>query len=236
MSAASPRQADRQRGVGRQGLGAGRRLPVHALLRADGRCRLARILGVLSRASSTIAEGEVLQLVSQRDTSTPEATYLEVIKAKTAKLFAAAAEVGAMVAGRDGAGAGGARKLRHESRHRLPAGRRCARLCRPRGRARQDGRRRLPRGQDHPAGDPGLPARRHRRARVLEAHHREARPARGRPRAGQGAARSLRGLADTLERARHYGAMARDALGLFPDKPLKAALLEAVDFAIARAH
>ena len=60
------------------------------------------ILGVLSRASSTIAEGEVLQLVSQRDTSTPEATYLEVIKAKTAKLFAAASEVGAMIAGRNG--------------------------------------------------------------------------------------------------------------------------------------
>jgi octaprenyl-diphosphate synthase len=39
-----------------------------------------------------------------------------------------------------------------------------------------------------------------------------------------------------LERARHYGAMARDALGLFSDTPLKAALLEAVDFAIARAH
>ena len=37
-------------------------------------------------------------------------------------------------------------------------------------------------------------------------------------------------------RARHYGAMARDALGLFSDTPLKAALLEAVDFAIARAH
>ena len=60
------------------------------------------ILGVLSRASSTIAEGEVLQLVSQRDTSTPEATYLEVIKGKTAKLFAAAAEVGAMIAGCNG--------------------------------------------------------------------------------------------------------------------------------------
>jgi octaprenyl-diphosphate synthase len=43
-------------------------------------------------------------------------------------------------------------------------------------------------------------------------------------------------IADTFERARHYGAMARDALGLFPDVPLKAALLEAVDFAIARAH
>ena len=39
---AAPRQADRQLGVGRQGLGAGRRLPVHPRLRADGRCRLAR--------------------------------------------------------------------------------------------------------------------------------------------------------------------------------------------------
>ena len=68
------------------------------------------ILAVLSRASSTIAEGEVLQLVSQRDISTPEATYLEVIKAKTAKLFAAAAEVGAMVAGAQRARAGGAAK------------------------------------------------------------------------------------------------------------------------------
>ena len=45
------------------------------------------ILDVLSKASSTIAEGEVLQLVTQRDISTPEATYLEVIKAKTARLF-----------------------------------------------------------------------------------------------------------------------------------------------------
>ena len=43
-------------------------------------------------------------------------------------------------------------------------------------------------------------------------------------------------VADTLERARHYGAMARDALGLFADTPMKAALLEAVDFAIDRAH
>jgi hypothetical protein len=43
-------------------------------------------------------------------------------------------------------------------------------------------------------------------------------------------------LTDTLERARHYGAMARDALGLFRDSPLKSALLEAVDFAIDRAH
>ena len=43
-------------------------------------------------------------------------------------------------------------------------------------------------------------------------------------------------VADTFERARHYGAMARDGLGLFRDSALKAALLEAVDFAIDRAN
>ena len=51
-----------------------------------------------------------------------------------------------------------------------------------------------------------------------------------------GIMRKHRALEDTVERARHYGAMARDALGLFRDSPLKAALLEAVDFAIDRAH
>ena len=58
------------------------------------------MLGILSRAAATIAEGEVLQLVTQNDLSTSEARYLEVIKGKTAALFAAACEVGAVVADR----------------------------------------------------------------------------------------------------------------------------------------
>ncbi|MFP3479865.1 Gfo/Idh/MocA family oxidoreductase, partial [Burkholderia sp. SIMBA_057] len=41
-------------------------------------------------------------------------------------------------------------------------------------------------------------------------------------------------LKDTVERARHYGSIARDALGLFPDTPVKAALLEVLDFVIER--
>ena len=53
------------------------------------------VLAILSRAAATIAEGEVLQLVTQNDLSTSEARYLEVIKGKTAALFAAACEVGA---------------------------------------------------------------------------------------------------------------------------------------------
>ena len=43
-------------------------------------------------------------------------------------------------------------------------------------------------------------------------------------------------LRDTVERARHYGAMARDALGVFADSAEKRALVEVVDFAIHRAY
>jgi octaprenyl-diphosphate synthase len=43
-------------------------------------------------------------------------------------------------------------------------------------------------------------------------------------------------LDDTIERARHYGAIAKDALALFPDGDGKRALLEVVDFCVARAH
>jgi octaprenyl-diphosphate synthase len=59
-----------------------------------------RILAILSKAAATIAEGEVLQLVTQNDLSTTEARYLEVIEGKTAALFAAACQVGAVVADR----------------------------------------------------------------------------------------------------------------------------------------
>ena len=43
-------------------------------------------------------------------------------------------------------------------------------------------------------------------------------------------------LRDTVARARHYGAIARDALGIFPDGPEKRALLDVVDFCIERAY
>jgi octaprenyl-diphosphate synthase len=59
-----------------------------------------RVLDILSRAAATIAEGEVLQLVTQNDLSTTEDRYLDVIRGKTAALFAAACQVGAVVAAR----------------------------------------------------------------------------------------------------------------------------------------
>ena len=43
-------------------------------------------------------------------------------------------------------------------------------------------------------------------------------------------------LSDTVERAAHYGDIARDALAIFPDSPEKAALLEAVEFCVSRAY
>lgn len=59
-----------------------------------------RVLGILSTAAATIAEGEVLQLTTQNDLSTTRERYLDVVRGKTAALFAAACEVGGVVAGR----------------------------------------------------------------------------------------------------------------------------------------
>jgi octaprenyl-diphosphate synthase len=58
-----------------------------------------RVLDILANASATIAEGEVLQLSASRDLRTDEATYLQVIRGKTAALFSAATEVGGVLAG-----------------------------------------------------------------------------------------------------------------------------------------
>jgi octaprenyl-diphosphate synthase len=58
-----------------------------------------RALGILARASAVIAEGEVLQLTRAHDLNLDLDTYLQIIRAKTAELFAAAAESGAVGAG-----------------------------------------------------------------------------------------------------------------------------------------
>jgi octaprenyl-diphosphate synthase len=58
-----------------------------------------RVLDILANASATIAEGEVLQLTAAQDLRTDEAVYLQVIRGKTAALFSAATEVGAVIAG-----------------------------------------------------------------------------------------------------------------------------------------
>ena len=58
-----------------------------------------RVLDILANASAVIAEGEVLQLTAASDLATSEAVYIQVIRGKTAALFAAATEVGGVIAG-----------------------------------------------------------------------------------------------------------------------------------------
>jgi octaprenyl-diphosphate synthase len=58
-----------------------------------------RVMDILANASAVIAEGEVLQLTAAQDLATTEAIYLQVVRGKTAALFSAATEVGAVVAG-----------------------------------------------------------------------------------------------------------------------------------------
>ena len=57
-----------------------------------------RVLDILANASATIAEGEVLQLSAAQDLKTTEATYLKIVRGKTAALFSAATQVGGVIA------------------------------------------------------------------------------------------------------------------------------------------
>ncbi len=58
-----------------------------------------KIMEIMAHTTNTIAEGEVLQLLNTNDAETSEASYLEVIRCKTAKLFEAASQVGAVISG-----------------------------------------------------------------------------------------------------------------------------------------
>ncbi len=79
-------------------------------------------LDVLASAAAVIAEGEVLQLSVAKNMETTEDDYLSVIRAKTAALFAAAAEVGPIIAGNDKSARAALSFLRHEPWSCLPAG------------------------------------------------------------------------------------------------------------------
>jgi octaprenyl-diphosphate synthase len=61
--------------------------------------RNMRVMQILADATNVIAEGEVLQLLNMHDPDVSEERYLQVIRSKTAKLFEAAAQLGALIAG-----------------------------------------------------------------------------------------------------------------------------------------
>jgi octaprenyl-diphosphate synthase len=191
-------------------------------------------LDILAGAAAVIAEGEVMQLDAAQNTATTEDEYLAVIQAKTAALFSAAAEVGPVLAGRPraeraafrsyGTNLGLAFQLVDDA---LDYGGSSSELGKQVGDDFREGKITLPVVLSYRRG---TDADRAFWKRVLEDGTIED----GDLDRAIGLMRSHDAIADTVERARHFGAVARDALAPFPDSPHKAALLEAVDFCIAR--
>lgn len=194
------------------------------------------VLRILANASAMIAEGEVLQLTTANDTETTESAYLEVIKAKTAVLFAAAARVGAVVAGRPkaeeealesyGLNLGIAFQLVDDMIDYASTSEKMGKSV---GDDFRDGKITLPVVLSFLRG--GEEERRFWRRTLEDLDQNDGDLARAIELMNRHGA-----LRDTVERARHYGAIARDALGIFPDQPIKRALVELIDFAIHRAY
>jgi octaprenyl-diphosphate synthase len=195
-----------------------------------------KALEILSSAAAVIAEGEVMQLAAANNTATTEDEYLAVIRAKTAELFAAACEVGPVIANRPkaeqaacrsfGMNLGIAFQLVDDA---LDYGGVAAKLGKNVGDDFRDGKITLPvvlafrRGSD---GERDFWRRVIEKSEATDADL-------------EYAIRLMvkhRAIEDTIQRARHYGAIARDALALFPDGPMKRALEDAVEFTISRTH
>jgi len=193
-------------------------------------------LDILSSAAAVIAEGEVMQLGAAKNMATNEDEYLAVIRAKTAELFAAACEVGPALAGRGkaeqaacrsfGMNLGVAFQLIDDA---LDYGGKSAKLGKNVGDDFREGKITLPvvlsfrRGNENErafwtrtlaqgeVGDDDLETA----IALVTKHH---------------------AIEDTVGRARHYGAIATDALALVPPSETKTALEETVEFCIARAY
>lgn len=194
------------------------------------------VLAILSHASSVIAEGEVLQLITTNDTETSETAYLNVIKAKTAQLFAAACRIGAVVADRPkveeealenyGMNLGIAFQLIDDV---LDFSAEQAKLGKTVGDDFRDGKITLPvilafrRSDDE---------ERQFWRRTLE----DLEQSDGDLQHGIELMIKHNALHDTIERARHYGAIARDSLGIFDDGPVKRSFDDLIDFCIDRAY
>lgn len=195
-----------------------------------------RVLEILSNAAAVIAEGEVAQLITNHDTTTGEDAYLDVVRAKTAALFAAACRIGAVIAGRPaveeealesyGRNLGIAFQLVDDA---LDYGAEQKALGKTVGDDFREGKITLPVVLAYRRGNA------EERAfwrRALENGDRE----------GDDFERAVAlmnrhgSLAATIERARHYGGIARDALGIFADSESKHALLGIVDFCVSRGH
>ena len=192
------------------------------------------VLKILSGASAIIAQGEVQQLLTTNDTTTSETAYLEVIQSKTAELFAAAARIGAVVANRPeteeealtsfGTNLGIAFQLVDDA---LDYSARQAKLGKTVGDDFSEGKITLP---VILAFRRGTEEDRVFWRRTLE-------DLKQKPEDLERAQKLILkygSLEDTISRARHYAAIARDALGLFSDGEPKRALTEVINFCVER--
>ena len=195
-----------------------------------------KVLGILSRASSVIAEGEVLQLMTTNDTETGETQYLQVIESKTAQLFAAACQIGAVVADRPkveedaleafGMNLGVVFQLIDDV---LDYQADQEKLGKTVGDDFREGKITLPVILAFRRGDEEERTFWRRTLEDLEQTDDDL----------EHAIKLMHkhsSLSDSIDRARHYGAIARDALGIFKDCPEKRALIGLIEFCIQRAH
>ena len=195
-----------------------------------------KVLRILSNASAVIAEGEVNQLTAQRRIETDEDQYLDIIGAKTAALFAAASRIAAVVAERPepeelaldayGRNLGIAFQLVDDAIDYVSDG---ATMGKDTGDDFRDGKITLPvilayaRGseEDRKFWKEAMSGLHGDNADLDHAQH---------------LLRETNAIEDTLARARHYGQRAIDAIGMFGNGAAKDALVEAVEFAVARAY
>ena len=195
-----------------------------------------KVLKILSNASAVIAEGEVNQLTAVRRLDISEERYLDIIGAKTAALFAAACRIAAVVAERGegdeaaldayGRNLGIAFQLVDDAIDYVSS---AEEMGKDAGDDFREGKMTLPvilayaRGDEAERGfwKDAIAGR-----RVSDEDFAEARRL----------VQSSRAVDDTLARARHYGQRAIDALGGFASGAAKDAMVEAVEFAVARAY
>jgi octaprenyl-diphosphate synthase len=195
-----------------------------------------KVLAILSAAAATIAEGEVLQLATQNDLSTTEAQYLDVIRGKTAALFAAACQVGAVVAARPeaeeaalaeyGMSLGIAFQLIDDA---LDYSADQETLGKTVGDDFREGKITFPVLTAFATGDE---AERAFWRRTIEES------AQSETDLGEAMALIARrdAIGATLARAAGFAASAKAALAIFPDSPIRRALIDVADYTVSRAR
>ena len=194
------------------------------------------VLRILSNAAAVIAEGEVMQLAAAKNTSTTEDAYLAIIDAKTAALFSGAAESGAAIASRP---AEELHALRYYGKNLGIAFQLVDDALDYSGDTKNLGKSV---GDDFREGKVTLPViLSYRRGTAEERAFWNRTIAEGKIEDGDvehaiDLMKKHKAIEATLERARTYGGIARDALGVFAAGPERQAMQEVITFCVNRAH